>query len=187
MAYVVVRPNGRFEIRESVNTPKGPRARSLANFAVLTDEVLAQATSRATRPFDPTMVLAAADRAGVRVTLDARQASAPGWKADVRRSAGGKSVERRKKKDGPDAGQALIDLLGFAEQVTPFSDPPPRKPLGFPPLAKLAAARPSASQKSASHKSASHKSVSQKSASHKSVSQKSASQKSVSQKSARRS
>ena len=40
MAYVVARPRGRFEIRESVHTPKGPRARSLANFAHLTDEVL---------------------------------------------------------------------------------------------------------------------------------------------------
>ena len=156
MAYVVVRPNGRFEIRESVNTPKGPRARSLANFAVLTDEVLAQATTRATRPFEATMVLAAADRAGVRVTPEARQASAPDWKTEGRRSAGGKagaggkSVERRKKKDGPDPGQALIDLLGFAEQVTPFSDPPPRQPLGFPPLAKLVAARKSAPRKPAS-------------------------------------
>ena len=41
MAYVVARPKGRFEIRESVHTPKGPRARSLANFPELTDDVLA--------------------------------------------------------------------------------------------------------------------------------------------------
>jgi hypothetical protein len=147
MAYVVVRPNGRFEIRESLNTPKGPRARSLANFAVLTDEVLAQATARATRPFDPTMVLAAADRAGVRVTPEARRASAPGWTAKGRSSAG--AGKRRKAKDGPDPGQALIDLLGFAEAVTPFSDPPPPEPLGFPPLARLAAARSSAARSSA--------------------------------------
>ena len=146
MAYVVVRPNGRFEIRESINTAKGPRARSLANFAVLTDAVLAQATLRATRPFDATMVLAAADRAGVRVTPEARQAGAPGWKTS-RRVA--KTSERRKKKDGPDPGQVLIDLLGIAEQVAPFSDPPPPEPLTFPPLAQLAAARPSAPRKSA--------------------------------------
>ncbi len=52
MAYVVARPKGRFEIRESVHTHKGPRARSLANFARLSDEVLATARRRASRPFD---------------------------------------------------------------------------------------------------------------------------------------
>ena len=43
MAYVVTRPRGRFEIRESVHTDKGPRARSLASFTELSDEVLARA------------------------------------------------------------------------------------------------------------------------------------------------
>src|SRR5438270_14049412 len=64
MAYVVGRPKGRFEIRESVHTPKGPRARSLANFARLTDDVLGRARGRATRPFDTEAVRAAAARAG---------------------------------------------------------------------------------------------------------------------------
>ncbi len=40
MAFVVARPKGRFEIRESVHTPQGPRARSLANFKDLDEEVL---------------------------------------------------------------------------------------------------------------------------------------------------
>src|ERR1035441_3245586 len=35
MAYVVPRRDGRFEIRESVQTERGPRCRTLANFAVL--------------------------------------------------------------------------------------------------------------------------------------------------------
>jgi hypothetical protein len=52
MAYVVGRSAGRFEIRESVHTTKGPRARSLANFGILTDQVLAVAAGRAERPFD---------------------------------------------------------------------------------------------------------------------------------------
>ncbi len=59
MAYVVARPRGRFEIRESVHTPKGPRARSLANFAHLDDEVLDRARRRASRPFDTEAVRAA--------------------------------------------------------------------------------------------------------------------------------
>ncbi len=63
MAYVVARPRGRFEIRESVHTAKGPRARSLANFADLTDDVLATARDRASRPFDPEAVRASARRA----------------------------------------------------------------------------------------------------------------------------
>jgi len=63
MAYVVTRPRGRFEIRESVHTPKGPRARSLANFASFTDEVLERARKRASRPFDAEAVRAAARRA----------------------------------------------------------------------------------------------------------------------------
>jgi hypothetical protein len=153
MAYVVVRPKGRFEIRESVNTPKGPRARSLANFAVLTDEVLAQAAARATRPFDPIAVLAGADRAGVGVTPEARLASASGWGAETRSGTDANrtfvessrrmahSLERPETNDRPDPGQALIDLLGFAEQVMPFREPPPPEPLLFPSLARLVAAR----------------------------------------------
>ncbi len=63
MAYVVARPRGRFEIRESVHTPKGPRARSLANYELLTDEVLGTARRRATRPFDTEAVRASARKA----------------------------------------------------------------------------------------------------------------------------
>jgi len=63
MAFVVARPKGRFEIRESVHTPQGPRARSLANFKELDEEVLDRARRRATRPFDTNAVRAAAARA----------------------------------------------------------------------------------------------------------------------------
>jgi hypothetical protein len=56
MAYVVARTDGggttRYEIRESVTTPAGPRARSLASFRVLTPEVIESAAGRALRPFD---------------------------------------------------------------------------------------------------------------------------------------
>ncbi len=52
MAFVVARRDGRFEIRESVATPQGPRAHTLATFRELSDEVLDRAQVRATTPFD---------------------------------------------------------------------------------------------------------------------------------------
>jgi len=52
MAFVIVRRDGRFEIRESLATPDGPRARTLATFRELSDTVLDHAEGRATRPFD---------------------------------------------------------------------------------------------------------------------------------------
>lgn len=64
MAFVVVRSDGRFELRESVSTSRGPRARTLATFRELTDAVLDAAESRATRPFDRRAVEAKALAAG---------------------------------------------------------------------------------------------------------------------------
>ena len=52
MAFVVARRDGRFEIRESMSTPQGPRAHTLASFRELTDVVLDHAERRALRPFD---------------------------------------------------------------------------------------------------------------------------------------
>lgn len=51
MAFIVAR-GGRFEIRESRLTDRGPRATTLATFRVLTDDVLAEAASRARTRFD---------------------------------------------------------------------------------------------------------------------------------------
>ncbi len=65
MAYVVVRSDGRFEIRESVSTSAGPRSRTLATFRSLSDEVLVHAEARATRPFDRAGVVARARAHGV--------------------------------------------------------------------------------------------------------------------------
>jgi hypothetical protein len=67
MAYVVRRPNDRWEIRESTVTPAGPRARSLASFRVLDDAVLDRATRAASRPFDREAVVASARRAAAPV------------------------------------------------------------------------------------------------------------------------
>jgi hypothetical protein len=150
MTYVVARPNERFEIRESVHTEKGPRARSLANFSLLTDEVLARAAGRATRPFDARAVLGAAQRAGAPMTTGTPTASANGtgtapgrsgrtFVTSSRRMA--RSLGTRPAAGRPDPGDALIDLLGFVAQITPFRPARPPEPLRFPPLARLRAER----------------------------------------------
>ena len=52
MAFVVARPGGRFEVRESRVTPHGPRARTLATFGTLDDAVVAHVIERAESPID---------------------------------------------------------------------------------------------------------------------------------------
>lgn len=69
MAYVVARPNGSWEIRESRLTEAGPRARTLATFRELTTEVLDRARSRASNPIDDVGLRRAAARAGAPVAI----------------------------------------------------------------------------------------------------------------------
>jgi len=152
MAYVVVRPQGRFEIRESVHTPKGPRARSLVNFARLTDEVLATARRRASRPFDADAVRASAGRAGAQVDprrrRRARASSSRSAHPEARRFIESSrrmaaSLESRPPEAGGarrDPGDTLIDLLSFAEQITAFTPDRRAEKLAFPVLARVAAA-----------------------------------------------
>jgi hypothetical protein len=141
MAYVVARPRGRYEVRESLHTPKGPRARSLAGFEVLTDEVLAMAAQRSTRPFDAEAVLASAGRAGAPVRTGA--GIAEGVRDSSRRFVEASRRMARSMRRGPalsgreDPGIALIDLLGFADAVTRSQPPRPYEPLTFPVLARL--------------------------------------------------
>jgi hypothetical protein len=143
MAYVVARPKGRFEIRESVHTPKGPRARSLANFAHFDDAVLDRARRRASRPFDAEGVRAAAARVTVRARAITPRHEQPETRRFVdasRRMA--RSLERVPPPEARrDAGDALIDLLGLVAQVGAFRPPRDPEPLRFPPLARLRAAR----------------------------------------------
>jgi hypothetical protein len=142
MAYVVARPKGRFEIRESLHTPDGPRARSLAGFDVLTDAVLAKAARRAQRPFDVAAVLASASRAGAPATAGG------GGRADDSRIRFVEASRRmaRALQHPPtvrpvDPGAALIDLLGFADAVTRSQPPRPPAPLEFPVLSRLVEGR----------------------------------------------
>src|SRR4051795_4811602 len=67
MAFIVPTRPGRYEIRESHSTPKGPRSQTLASFRELTDEVIAKAREKATRPPSAEELRRAARRAGAPV------------------------------------------------------------------------------------------------------------------------
>ena len=65
MASIVLRKDGRAEIRESYTTPRGPRSRTLAVFRELTERDLDKAEGRASRPFSRARILARARKLGV--------------------------------------------------------------------------------------------------------------------------
>jgi hypothetical protein len=143
MAYVVARRNGRFEIRESLHTAKGPRSRTLAGFDVLGDETLAAAARRAQRPFDAEAVIRSGRRAGARVRVATSGAS----RARDRFLAGSRSMASALGKPAATvtqagAGAALLELLGFADMVREGQPSRPFEPLAFPALAHLARQRP---------------------------------------------
>jgi hypothetical protein len=139
MAYVVGRRNGRFEIRESVHTSKGPRSRTLAGFGVLTEDILTAAARRAQRPFDAEAVIRSGRRAGARVQVARSGAS----RARDRFLAGSRNMSSALGKPPAtagrgDAGAALLELLGFADMVRAGQPPRPFEPLAFPALSHLA-------------------------------------------------
>jgi hypothetical protein len=67
MAFVVPSKADRFEIRESANTPKGPRSRTLASFRELDDAVIEKAREKAAKSIDAKELRQAARRAGAPV------------------------------------------------------------------------------------------------------------------------
>jgi hypothetical protein len=141
MAYVVARPKGRFEIRESLHTPEGPRARSLAGFAVLSDVVLAKAARRAQRPFDVGAVVASGRRAGAPATFDTGGGvAARGLFVEASRRMA-RALQRPPALRPIDPGAVLIDLLGFTDAVKRNQPPRPSAPLEFPVLSRLIEAR----------------------------------------------
>jgi hypothetical protein len=147
MAYVVARRNGRFEVRESSHTPNGPRARSLAGFDVLTDEVLAKAAGRAQRPFDADAVIASGRLAGAPLRVGGRETrDSQETRDSVKRFVGASrrmalSIQRATSSEATDPGEALIELLGFADAVARSQPVRSFEPLAFPVMARLVQAR----------------------------------------------
>jgi hypothetical protein len=137
----------RYEIRESVSTAAGPRARTLATFRVLTAGVIAQAASRALRPFDAEKVRARAAALGAPQRSHDAAASAAALLAQLRhgeplppalvtelrralprdRSEIPDSLESAVEWVGADdarRGRALRDLLDLADRIPSRPRPP---------------------------------------------------------------
>ncbi len=64
MAFVVSKPNGTWEARESRRTPKGPRSRTLATFREFTPEVANRIVERSSAAIDREDLRKSAARAG---------------------------------------------------------------------------------------------------------------------------
>jgi len=64
MPFITPTKSGRYEIRESRNTPAGPRSRTLASFKELDAAAIEKARARAESPLDPADLRRAALRVG---------------------------------------------------------------------------------------------------------------------------
>jgi hypothetical protein len=142
MAYVVSRPGGSWEIRESRSTPAGPRSRTLASFRTLTPEVLSRAAARSAGSLDTEQLRHAARRAGAAVAampsdvaaaelirqLDAGNRPRPalerllleslqGSEPDDRASDNARAAAAWVGVSGHRRGQALRELLRLADQI----------------------------------------------------------------------
>jgi hypothetical protein len=160
MAFVVARPNGRFEIRESRSIDGRPQSRTLASFRVLDDDVVEHARSRAETPFDVDAVRRSARARGAPVAppradllvndllveLDGGATVRPAARRLLERRLAGRPADpadhhlaralswRRASTD--QRGEALVDLLSLVDAVGPRS-PGPRaggQRRGFPHL-----------------------------------------------------
>lgn len=111
MAYIAPAKGGRFEIRESQSTPKGPRSRTLVSFRELDDSVIRRAREKAARAPDPAELRRAARRAG-----------APVARPPVDRAARELIAELAKgRRPEPHLREILLDLLrhGYREGAEP--------------------------------------------------------------------
>ena len=101
MAFIVPTKGGKFEIRESQATPKGPRSRSLASFSELNDETIEKAQAKASKPLDPD-----------RLRRAARKVSAPVARRPADRAARELIAELGKgRRLDPNLRHMLLDLL----------------------------------------------------------------------------
>jgi len=101
MAYVVATKPGRYEVRESVGTPKGPRSRTLTSFRELTAETVNKAQAKAEKP-----------PAAAELTRMALRAGAPvrGSELDKAASETLRRIARGEQPD-PKLRRLLIDAL----------------------------------------------------------------------------
>jgi|SRR6476619_4941154 len=107
MAFVVPTKPGRFEIRESANTPKGPRSRTLVSFRELDSAVIEKARAKASKSIDAQELQRAARKAGAPVARSTVDRAARELIAEL---AKGRAAE-------PALRHMLLDLLrhGYSE------------------------------------------------------------------------
>jgi hypothetical protein len=105
MAYVVHRPGGRWEVRESRATPEGPRSRTLATFTTLTPEVIERAAARSSRALAPEALRRLAARAGAPVARPPADEAAARLLAELARG----------NRPSPAIHRVLAKALGDAE------------------------------------------------------------------------
>ncbi len=106
MAYVVATKPGRFEVRESMSTPEGPRSRTLASFHEMTAETVDKVRARSEKPPTAAELTHMALRAGAPIRgseLDAVAAET------LRRLAAGEQPD-------PKLRRLLLDALSNRDQ-----------------------------------------------------------------------
>jgi hypothetical protein len=113
MAFVVPTRRGSYEIRESSNTDKGPRSRTLVSFRELTDEVIERAREKAAKPPSGEELRRAARRAGAPVAREPLEQAARELIAELAR---GNRLD-------PTLRQILLEMLqrGYREDASASS------------------------------------------------------------------
>jgi hypothetical protein len=159
MATILARPDGRFEIRESVARPGGPRSVTLAIFRELSTDVLRRAGHKATRPFDESAIKQRALGLGVpwigpsgardarRVLARIAQGDVPNSFVDALRASRPTGVGELPDtippmlqwldKDDFARGEAVRDLMRFGDRIMRSGGRARSGPLTYPILAEL--------------------------------------------------
>lgn len=159
MAYLVARPDGRYEIRESRRGKSGPIARSLSTFKILDRSSLDRARANCRGKFDQDQIVKRAKELGVPTQLvgDATElalnlvaeirsgaALAPGVAAVVREALPetpaidpgiAEAVAEWAGRSDRDRGDALLELMLLAEQ---YPDAERKGDIDFPPFRHVA-------------------------------------------------
>jgi hypothetical protein len=113
MTFVVSTKPGRYEIRESANTARGPRSRTLVSFRELDDTVIEKARAKAAKAIDAGELQRAARRAG-----------APVARAPIDRAARELIAELGKgRRLNPTLRRMLLDLLRNGYGDGPVTSP----------------------------------------------------------------
>jgi hypothetical protein len=111
MAYVVATKPGRFEVRESTSTPKGPRSRTLASFREMTAETIEKVQAKSEKPPSAAELTHSALRAGAPVRGSDLDEAA---RETLRRIASGEQPD-------PKLRRLLIDALSEPDSETQTS------------------------------------------------------------------